>query len=337
LAASLAQFIWKIRVIDRALLSLISGQPVSGVVLAEQLGISRSAVWKRIQHLRDAGFEIETKVGHGYFLTAPLEWLDKESICRDLNAATKKLLGDFHIVEQIGSTNSWAKTEVIHKSGTDIFLAEQQTAGRGRLGRQWASPMAANIYLSLRRRFNKGLPALSGLSLVVGVLLAKTLRSQGFGDIGLKWPNDVYAPANKKCGGILIEVSGEANAEITAVIGIGLNVRMPAHSAKNIEQAWTDLQQLAGGKNVSRNKVLTALLNELLPGLQRFEDEGAGEFLLQWPQYDVLLNQEVRLSDGTHSHIGLALGITEQGALRLRQDGVERHYHSGEISVRLCE
>ncbi|MGH8051445.1 MAG: biotin--[acetyl-CoA-carboxylase] ligase [Arenimonas sp.] len=323
--------------IDRALLSLISQSPVSGVVLAEQLGISRSAVWKRIQLLRDAGFEIETKAAQGYFLKNSLEWLDKNSIYHDLNAATKKLLGDFHIVEQVGSTNSWAKTEAKQKAGTDIFLAEQQTAGRGRLGRQWASPMAANIYLSLRRRFNKGLPALSGLSLVVGVLLAKCLRSQGFVDIGLKWPNDVYALGNKKCGGILIEVSGEANAEITAVIGIGLNVRMPMHSAKNIDQAWTDLQQLAAGKNVSRNKLLGALLNELLPGLQRFEDEGAAECLSHWPQYDVLLNQEVKLSDGIHTQIGLALGITEQGALRLQQDGLERHYHSGEISVRLCE
>lgn len=322
---------------DRSLLSLISERPVSGVVLAGELGVSRSAIWKRIQHLRDAGFEIETKAGQGYFLKTPIEWLDKNGIEHDLNATTKKLLGDFHIVEQIGSTNSWAKTEVKRKPGSDIFLAEQQKAGRGRMGRQWASPMAANIYLSLRRRFNKGLPALSGLSLVVGVLLVKSLRAQGFFDIGLKWPNDIYAPGNKKCGGILIEVAGEANAEITAVIGIGLNVRMPAHSAKNIDQAWTDLQQLAGGKSVSRNKLLAALLNELLPGLQRFEDDGPAEFLSQWSQYDVLLNQPVKLSDGIHIHIGQALGITEQGALRLQQDGVERHYHSGEISVRLRE
>lgn len=322
---------------DRSLLSLISERPVSGVVLAEQLGISRSAIWKRIQQLRDAGFEIETKAGRGYFLSSPIEWLDKSGIQHDLNTTAKKLSGDFHVVEQIGSTNSWAKTEVKRKSGTDIFLAEQQTAGRGRMGRQWASPTAANIYLSLRRRFNKGLPALSGLSLVVGVLLAKSLRSQGFVDIGLKWPNDIYAPGNKKCGGILIEVSGEANAEITAVIGIGLNVRMPAHSAKNIDQSWTDLQQLAGGKIVSRNKLLAALLNELLPGLQRFEDEGPAEFLSQWPEYDVFLNQQVKLSDGIHAQIGKVLGITEQGALRLQQNGVERHYHSGEISVRLCE
>ena len=320
--------------IDRVLLGLMSQKPVSGVVLATQLGISRSAVWKRVQHLRDKGFEIETKSGQGYFLKYPIEWLDQARICNHLGTAAKKQLGDFHIIEQIDSSNSWAKSEIKQKAGTDIFLAEQQTAGRGRLGRQWVSPMAANIYLSLRRRFNKGLPALSGLSLVVGVLLAKTLRSQGFNTIGLKWPNDIYASGNKKCGGILIEVSGEANAEISVVIGIGLNVRMPVHSTLDIDQAWTDLQIQAGDRLLSRNEMLVNLLNELLLGLQSFEDHGAAEFLSQWPNYDVLLNQDVKLLDGARIHTGRVLGITEQGALRLQQDVVERHYHSGEISVR---
>lgn len=320
--------------IDRALLLLLSQKPVSGVVLADYLGVSRSAIWKRVQHLRESGFEIETKSGQGYFLKQPVEWLDQDCICHHLGHAAKKQLGDFHIIEQIDSTNSWAKNETKKKHGTDIFIAEQQTAGRGRLGRQWASPMAANIYLSLRRRFNKGLPVLSGLSLVVGVLLAKTLRAHGFAEVGLKWPNDIYVDGNKKCGGILIEVSGEANAEISVVIGIGLNVRMPLHSASNIDQAWTDLQAQAGGSVLSRNEILGALLNELLPGLQIFEDEGAAAFLSQWPDYDVLLNHEVKLLDGPRVHTGRVLGITEQGALRLQQDGVERHYHSGEISLR---
>jgi BirA family biotin operon repressor/biotin-[acetyl-CoA-carboxylase] ligase len=202
------------------------------------------------------------------------------------------------------------------------------------MGRQWASPIAANLYLSLRRRFNKGLPALSGLSLVVGVLLAKSLREYGFRDIGLKWPNDIYAGGNKKCGGILIEVSGEANAEISAVIGIGLNVRMPAQSATTIDQAWTDLQQQTDRESISRNHLLGSLLNDLLPGLLRFENEGPDGFLSLWPEYDVLLNRDVKLLDGQQIQTGCVLGITGQGALRLLQEGVERHYHSGEISVR---
>jgi BirA family transcriptional regulator, biotin operon repressor / biotin---[acetyl-CoA-carboxylase] ligase len=329
----LASLIRENGVIDRVLLDLLSDKPVSGVALAEQIGISRSAVWKRIQHLRDAGFEIETKSGQGYFLKHAIEWLDQGRICESLNERAKKQLGDFRILEQIDSTNSWAKILARQSTGTDIFLAEQQTAGRGRHGREWASPMAANIYMSLRRRFNKGFPALSGLSLVVGVLLARALRAQGFQDIFLKWPNDIYV-GNKKCGGILIEVSGETNAEITAVIGIGLNVRMPAHSAKTIDQAWTDLQQQAGDELLSRNQLLSIFLNELLPGLQCFEDEGPVEFLSQWPDYDALLNRDVKLLDGAHTHAGRVLGITDQGALRLQQDGVERHYHSGEISVR---
>ena len=322
-------------VIDREILDLLSKKAVSGVALAEQMGVSRSAVWKRIQHLRDDGFEIETSPGKGYFLKSPVEWLDREFICSHLNAEAKKMLGDFQVAEKMDSTNSWAKSSAKQKAGTDIFLAEQQTAGRGRMGRQWASPMAANIYLSLRRRFNKGLPALSGLSLVVGVILAKSLRGQGFSGIGLKWPNDIVATGNKKCGGILIEVSGEANAEISAVIGIGLNIRMPMHSAANIDQPWTDLQREAGAKNLSRNEILIELLNDLLTGLQYFEEKGPADFLVHWPDYDTLLNREVKLIDGQQTQTGKVLGITEQGALRLQQGSDERHYHSGEISARL--
>lgn len=320
---------------DREILDLLSKKAVSGVALAEQMGVSRSAVWKRIQHLRDDGFEIETRPGKGYLLKCPVEWLDSEFICNHLNIEARKLLGDFHIAEKMDSTNSWAKSEAKQKAGTDIFLAEQQTAGRGRMGRQWASPKAANIYLSLRRRFNKGLPALSGLSLVVGVIIAKSLRGRGFSGIGLKWPNDIVATGNKKCGGILIEVSGEANAEICAVIGIGLNIRMPMHSATNIDQPWTDLYQEAGEKKLSRNEILIELLDDLLTGLQCFEEKGPAGFLAHWPDYDTLLNREVKLIDGQQTQSGRVLGISEQGALRLQQGSDERHYHSGEISARL--
>jgi len=321
-------------VIDRELLDLLSKKPVTGVALAAQLGISRSAVWKRIQHLRDDGLDIETKPGLGYFLGSRVEWLDPDAITSHMDDEAKKLMGGLHIAEKIDSTNSWAKSAAGKNQGTSIFLAEQQTAGRGRMGRQWSSPIAANIYLSLHRRFNKGLPALSGLSLVVGVILAKSLRAQGFSGIGLKWPNDIVVAGYKKCGGILIEVSGEANAEISAVIGIGLNVNMPLNAAANIDQPWTDLQQLAGGKVLSRNRILAELLNELLTGLQRFEEQGAAGFLSQWADYDMLLNQDVKLLDGLQTQTGRVLGITEHGALRLRQGSEERHYHSGEISVR---
>ena len=320
---------------DRDILDLLSTKAMSGVALAKQMGVSRSAVWKRIQHLRDDGFEIETHPGKGYYLKSPVEWLDQELICAHLTTEANKQLGDFQIAEKMDSTNSWAKSSGKIKPGTDIFLAEQQTAGRGRMGRQWASPMAANIYLSLRRRFNKGLPALSGLSLVVGIIIARSLRRQGFSGIGLKWPNDIVAPGNKKCGGILIEVSGEANADISAVIGIGLNIRMPLHSAEKIDQPWTDLNQQAGGKTVSRNHVLIELLNDLLTGLQSFEEMGPADFLVHWPEYDMLMNQEVKLIDGQQNQNGIVLGISEHGALRLQQGNVERHYHSGEISVRL--
>jgi BirA family transcriptional regulator, biotin operon repressor / biotin---[acetyl-CoA-carboxylase] ligase len=319
---------------DRALLDLICEQPISGVLLSQQLGISRSAVWKRIEQLRAAGFDIETKAGQGYFLKHRIEWLDEKKIAAGLNAETKKWLGTIHIREQVDSTNAWAQTEKKTHAGCDIFLAEQQTAGRGRRGRAWVSPMAANIYLTLRHSFDKGLPAMSGLSLVTGLVIAKTLREQGFSIIGVKWPNDIMTQDLKKCGGVLIEVQGDLQGPVTAIIGIGLNVQMPNKAASEIDQAWTDLQSLLPEQKLGRNALIAALLNRLFSALQRFESSGFAAFSSEWPEYDVLMQRNVNVIDGGREHRGVVLGVTESGALRLQEAGKQKHYHSGEISLR---
>jgi BirA family transcriptional regulator, biotin operon repressor / biotin---[acetyl-CoA-carboxylase] ligase len=319
---------------DRALLDLISEQAISGVVLSQKLGIGRSAVWKRIEQLRAAGFDIETKAGQGYFINSRIQWLDEKKITAGLSAKTKKLLGTIHIREQVDSTNAWAQTEKKNKAGCDVFLAEQQTAGRGRRGRAWVSPMAANIYLTLRHSFDKGLPAMSGLSLAVGMLVAKALRELGFSMLGVKWPNDIMTYSHQKCGGILIEVQGDVQGPVTAIIGIGLNVQMPKKAADEIDQAWTDLQSLLPQQKLCRNALIAALLNQLLSALQHFESKGLVDFVSEWPQYDVLMHQSVKVIDGVSEHEGIVLGVAENGALRLQEKGLEKQYYSGEISVR---
>jgi BirA family transcriptional regulator, biotin operon repressor / biotin---[acetyl-CoA-carboxylase] ligase len=320
--------------IDKILLEYLNAGSVTGVEIAKHLGISRSAVWKRIETLRQQGITVSAVPGKGYCLLQPLDFLNHSTIHHALSDAAHACLGTLHIADQIDSTNTWAqKTAFSHEQKADIFLAEQQLAGRGRRGRAWVSPYASNIYLSIHQRFDLSLSSLSGLSLIVGMMIAKALRQLGFLDIGVKWPNDIWAN-QKKCGGILIEVQGDAQGPVTATIGIGLNVRMPEDDADNIDQAWTDLQRLSPRKTVSRNQLVAALLNTLLPALKNFERDGAAEALLDWPQYDVLLNKAVRVIDGAREHHGKILGVTAQGALRLWQDGFEQQYHSGEISVR---
>ncbi len=194
--------------------------------------------------------------------------------------------------------------------------------------------MAANIYLSIRHGFDKSLPAISGLSLIVGMVIASALREQGFAMLGVKWPNDIMTYGLKKCGGILIEVQGDVQGPVTAIIGIGLNVQMPNKAAGEIDQDWSDLQSLLPAKKLCRNALLAALLNQLLPALQRFEAKGLAGFLSDWPHYDVLINKNVKVIDGVNMHQGVALGVAENGALRLQENGMEKQYYSGEVSVR---
>ncbi len=194
------------------------------------------------------------------------------------------------------------------------MLAERQTGGRGRRGRQWASPLAAHIYLSMARRFSGGLAQLAGLSLAVGVAASEALHAAGFSGVGLKWPNDLLAD-ERKLGGLLIEGGGELGGPARAVIGLGVNVHMPDAFAATIGQPWVDLDTLAGTP-VSRNAIVATLLSHLLPALALFEAQGLAPFLPRYAALDLLAGHKVRVEEAGRLHEGIALGLAEDGALR---------------------
>jgi BirA family biotin operon repressor/biotin-[acetyl-CoA-carboxylase] ligase len=317
----------------KELLELLAQGPASGEALAARLGIGRSAVHKRIETLREAGVEIAAQAGRGYALTQPLELLDHERLLPALAPATRHELAELHCLFETDSTQRLALSVTTPAQACAVWLAERQTAGQGRRGRSWASPLAAHLYLSVARRFELGFAALSGLSLAVGVVLAEALQAQGFADIGVKWPNDLQVQG-RKLGGILIELRGEAMGPCEAVIGIGLNVRMPAAAAAQIEQPWCDLAGLAPTRALSRQAVLVAVLDALLPALARFEREGLAPFAARWPRFDALAQRHVRLQEGTRTIEGVAVGIADDGALRLRTSAGERRFHGGEVTVR---
>ena len=267
-----------------------------------------------------------------------LQLLDRESILQAMTAAARAQVHSLSIALETTSTQADALATPPPSEGCAIFLAEQQTAGQGRRGRPWISPPAANLYLSVSRRFAGELSALSGLSLAVGVATAEALNvfietSETSGPrIGVKWPNDLLAGGDK-LGGILVQLRGDGEAGALAVIGIGINVRMPPAQAAQIDQAWCDLAGLGAGDG-SRDALAAALLDHLLPALTQFDAHGLSPFLPRWRQLDALAGQPVRILDGPRSHEGIAAGITESGALRLRQHGDELAFHSGEVSVR---
>jgi BirA family biotin operon repressor/biotin-[acetyl-CoA-carboxylase] ligase len=316
---------------DRLLLERLQRGPATGVELAEAAGVTRGAIWKRMQVLRAAGVEIAAQPGRGYALTQPLDLLDRERILDLLSPAVRDMAPSLRVCFETTSTQTLAAAAPA--STPAIWLAERQTAGQGRRGRAWISPLAAQLAMSVARRFQSGFAALSGLSLVVGVAAAEALHKLGYPQVRLKWPNDLWVDG-RKLGGILIELRGEASGPCDAVIGLGINVRMPAEFAAQIDQAWCDLAGMAHGDAVSRNVMAAGVIDALLPALDRFERDGLAPFLSRWRALDALAGKPVRVLDGRDTQDGVAAGIDDHGALRVRLGQQERRYHGGEVSIR---
>lgn len=325
---------------ERALLLRLAEGAASGDTLARAGGQTRAAVWKRIEALRAAGVAIVASPGRGYALAQPLQLLDSDCIAAALPPAARARVASVEVAWSIDSTNS----ELLRRPSADdgmaaVLLAERQSGGRGRRGRSWASPLAAHVYLSLSRSFAGGLGRLGGLSLVAGVATAEALHALGFGEVRLKWPNDLVVSGTggpRKLGGLLVEGGGEHAGPVRAVIGLGLNVRMPPAVAAQIDQPWCDLAQLSAlGRLPSRNALAAAILTRWLPALDEFDADGLTPFLPRYAALDALAMQPVAVHAEAGTQSGMALGLAEDGALRVRlKDGRERRFHSGEVSVR---
>lgn len=323
---------------DRALLLRLARGPVSGDALAREAGQTRAAIWKRIRGLRQAGLPIEARPGVGYALAAPLDLLDADRIVRALPPPVAAGIDALEVAWSLESTNSELLGRPPQGPGAQVLLAECQSGGRGRRGRAWASPLAANLYLSVARGFEGGLARLGGLSLVAGVAVVEALRALGAARAALKWPNDIVVADGhglRKLGGILVEGGGEHAGPARAVIGIGLNVRMPESAAADIDQPWTELRALLDPP--PRDALAAAILASVLPALDRFDRDGLAPFLPRYAACDALAGARVRVHAGDAVHEGIALGPADDGALRLRTRRGERAFHSGEVSLRSLE
>ncbi len=317
----------------QTLISLADGKFHSGTELAKTLGLSRSAIWKHISSFTELGINHSAVSGKGYRLDHPIQFLSTEQIDTALNEETKLLIASLEIHDQINSTNSYlVERAQRHAPSGTICFAEQQTAGKGRRGRQWVSPYGHNIYLSVLWRFQQGPAAITGLSLAIGVAIIRALTQLNLHNIGLKWPNDIYSHG-KKLGGILVEVSGETEGPCSAVIGLGLNLYLPESQTATITQAWTDLQTINETQLLNRNIIAATLLNHLLPVIAEYETQGIQAYLEEWRRYDCLKDHSATLFVGQQSVSGAILGIDDNGMLLMKQaDGQVRAFASGEVS-----
>ncbi len=315
-----------------ALLQLLGdGENHSGQELARALNVSRTAIWKQLSKLEALGLELISRTGKGYCLVGGLELLDEELIRTQLTAHSHANITQLHLLTSIDSTNAYLMRQD-PSADISVCFAEYQTAGRGRRGRHWVSPFASNIYLSLRFSIESGLGVFEGISLAVGVAVARSLKELGVTDIQLKWPNDVLW-SGKKLGGILVEVVGDPSGACHLVVGLGLNLKAEKSMTQNIDQPWIALNDiLAAGPN--RNRVAGSLLNQIVPLLAGYELGGFAAYKKDWEKLNAHADQQVDLVMGATRCTGVMRGVNDSGALLLETaQGVEV-FHGGEVSLR---
>lgn len=319
---------------DALLHRLVDGEFRSGEALAAELGVSRAAVWKLVRAWQARGLDIHAVRGRGYRLARPLELLDAAGILAQLDPAVRERIGPIEVLVGTDSTNTrLAQQARLGLPAGAACLAECQTAGRGRLGRQWVSPYAANLYLSVLWRFALPPGRLAGLSLAVGIAVARALERLGVVGLGLKWPNDVLW-GGRKLGGVLLEFGGESEGLSHVVIGVGLNVAMPETAGGDIDQPWTDLATVLGRVAVSRNRLAALALSEIAAACAAFAESALASFRTDWQRWDAVAGRPVRLVWPGHVVEGIARGIADEGELQLDTAEGRHCYAIGELSLR---
>jgi len=320
---------------------LADGEFHSGEDLAAKVGLTRARVSQVLKDAGTAGLALERVKGRGYRLLEAPDFLDAKKVRSDLDALSAakgiEFPGSVEVVDQIESTSSELMRRAQRRDVHGVALAaEWQSAGRGRRGRAWTAIAGGSLTISLGWKFEQGAGFLAGLSLAVGVAVVRALEAEGFKDVALKWPNDLIH-RHLKVGGILIELNGDALGPTTTVIGVGLNVRIPAAARKDIPVPVTDLASIAGRRAppIDRNHLLAALLAEFAAVLEQYSNEGFAPFAAEWQHRHAYQGKPVRLllPDGA-TVTGKVAGVDASGALVLADGPRRARFLSGEITMR---
>jgi BirA family transcriptional regulator, biotin operon repressor / biotin---[acetyl-CoA-carboxylase] ligase len=308
--------------------ALSDGKFHSGEKIAHELGCSRTLIWQAV-HTIENEFDLAVFCvrGQGYRLAVPFDWLDVASIRSGLDEIAADVW-TVAVADEIDSTNTRLMTHAVGGGPHGLVLAaERQSAGRGRLGRRWQARIGSCLMFSVLWRFDRGLAELAGLSLAVGLALARVLRRLG-APVELKWPNDLLLQG-RKLAGILIELSGDALGPASVVIGIGLNMIEPAE----LDQPIAALAEC--GITISRNALLAELLNELNRVLTAFNHDGFAPFADEWMLLSAHQDEPVRLSFPQGDALeGVARGVAQNGALLVDTPAGRQVFHVGEVSLR---
>jgi BirA family biotin operon repressor/biotin-[acetyl-CoA-carboxylase] ligase len=311
---------------------LTDGKFHSGEDIAQQFKISRATVWNALQQAQTLGVEVFSVRGRGYKLPRAVSLLDEQAILSAIGE--QRALFKLEVHDHLESTNTYLMKKLSSgQAHASCVAANLQTNGRGRRGRTWQAGLGASLTFSLLWRFQCGASALSGLSLAVGVALVRTLHSFGISQAQLKWPNDVLI-GREKLAGILIELQGDMEGPSNAVIGVGINLNLPASLKLQIDQPVTDLVSIAP-QSINSNELLGVLLKHLADVLSNFEQQGFARVRAEWIEHHAYHQQPVKMlhPDGRET-IGTVIDVADDGILLVRTAQGDQRFSSGEISLR---
>ena len=305
---------------------------LSGEDIGRELSITRAAVWKGIKKLREEGYEIEAVTNRGYRLTNPETMYNKRELEQGLK--TKTMGQSIYFYEETDTTNNRARELALEGApeGT-LVVAEKQTAGRGRRGKVWESPLGTGIWMSLVLRPQIMPAEASVLTLLCGLATAEAIEAETGLSAGIKWPNDILING-KKAVGILTEMDCEMSEVHFVIPGIGINVNT-ASFPPEIAEIATSLY-LECGKTVSRRRLVHKVLERLEEHYETFLRTGSFDAMLEdYRKHCITLGKEVHVL-GREPFFAEALDITPEGELLVRRadNGKEEVVFSGEVSIR---
>jgi BirA family biotin operon repressor/biotin-[acetyl-CoA-carboxylase] ligase len=299
---------------------------VSGEEISRELGISRAAIWKHIQELRNLDYDI-TAVPHlGYRLLSCPDRLFPWEIRYLLK--NKFIARSVHYYENLSSTMDKAmELAVKGEAEGALVIAESQSAGRGRLGRQWSSPKHKGIYLSLILR-PKILPSQASIFTLLSVVsICQAIKEIAGLDVKIKWPNDILID-HKKLGGILTELSAEMDLTRFIIVGIGLNVN---NDKRTLVQGATSLKEQKG-EGIDRSGLLRGILRRLEENYLLFQKQGSKVIIDKWCNYSITLGKRVRIICQKQRLEGEAVDIDSDGGLLVRRDsGLTQKVMAGDV------
>jgi len=296
---------------------------VSGEVLAQKLGISRVAVWKKIQRLKNMGYEIIADQNLGYCLISRPDLLLPQEIQRGL--FTNYIGKEIYYFPELKSTNIIAKGKALHRAeGIDegtLIIAERQSAGKGRLGREWFSPVGG-IWLSVILYPQLSPSYISRITLMTAVVVVKAIKMCTQIEPQIKWPNDILINEKKVCG-ILTEMSAELDMINWVVVGIGINVNIDHQKfPEDIQENTISLKEVSG-KEILRVKLAQSFLRVFEKYYDKLKRKEFSSILKEWKLYSHTLGKKIKVDMGERIITGEAVDINEEGELILKKEDDE--------------